>query len=80
MSTALTIIEQPIAISAGALQVTTVGPATQSPIDPFESDKEFQIVRPKRKRGRPSAYEVRPEHAAGSQDIRQAFTQDMMDE
>jgi hypothetical protein len=54
---------------------------TQSSSDPFsESDEEFRIVQPKRKKGRPSSYEVRPEHAAGSQDIRQAFAQDTMDE
>ena len=37
---------------------TALVPASQSSRDPFESDDDFQVVRPKRKRGRPSPYEV----------------------
>ena len=59
---------------------TALVPATQSSTDPFDSDDSFQIIQPKRKRGRPSPYEVRPEHAVGSQDIRQAFNPEPMDE
>ena len=54
--------------------------AIQSSPDPFESDEDLQVVQPKRKRGRPSPYEVRPEHAVGSQDIRQAFNPEPMNE
>ena len=54
--------------------------AIQSSPDPFESDEDFQVVQPKRKRGRPSPYEVRPEHAVGSQDIRQAFNPEPINE
>ena len=62
---------------------TTLVLATQDSIDPFTSDDEFQEVQSKRRKrgpGRPSSYEVRPEHAVGSRDIRQAFTLDPMDE
>lgn len=66
-----------------SLVSTALVPASQDSIDPFASDDEFRIVQNKRRKrgpGRPSSYEVRPEHAVGSQDIRQAFNQDAMNE
>ena len=68
------------AVRTEAVASTAMILATQSSPDPFESDEDFQVVQPKRKRGRPSPYEVRPEHAVGSQDIRQAFNPEPMDE
>jgi hypothetical protein len=70
---------QAITVRTGITATARV-PVIQGSPDPFISDEEFQVIQPKRKRGRPSPYEVRPEHAVGSQDIRQALTQDTMDE